>query len=249
MKRTVVAIMTMAAVVAASTCAFAASGLITGSRHDLSAAAEGGSKTTQICVFCHTPHNAAQPVPLWNRTNMPVAANFKLYTSSATLQMKSHINGFSADSISLFCMSCHDGGALAGTRIHNEPAGVAHGALIPDDRYASALFTGTGTAAATINSSSKANFGTNLQNSHPVNIPYDPSLDPAFNAKNGTKVGNNITLYYSSVGAAQAKVLAVECSSCHAVHGSASSVATVAMPKFIRSTMAGSKLCLACHIK
>ena len=38
---------------------------ITGTAHDLSGLGWG---TDQICVFCHTPHNALAPqlIPLWN---------------------------------------------------------------------------------------------------------------------------------------------------------------------------------------
>lgn len=249
MKRGAIIAFAATAIIGAASAAYAASATIVGSPHDLSAVADGGSKTTQVCVFCHTPHNAAQNVPLWNRSN-PAGAGFKLYTSSATLQMKSSVlTGFSSDSISLFCMGCHDGGALAGSRIHNEPAasGAANNGLIPDSRYASAAFDSDGAAGANL-PTNNANFGTNLTSSHPVNFPYNEGLDTAFNAKSGTKVGTNIPLFYASVGGGGAKVLAVECSSCHAVHG-ANGPGGNMMPKFIRSTMKGSALCVACHKK
>ena len=61
---------------------------IVGSIHDFSD--DGWSGTTEICVVCHTPHNAlteseanagsGQLGPLWNRT-LTAVTNYSLYTS------------------------------------------------------------------------------------------------------------------------------------------------------------------------
>src|SRR5690349_14810824 len=41
---------------------------------------------TEVCVFCHTPHNASPSVPLWNKAYDPATAGtYRLYTSSSTL--------------------------------------------------------------------------------------------------------------------------------------------------------------------
>ena len=57
--------------------------------------------TTQVCVFCHTPHHArTDTAPLWNKDNLAT------YTSYGPT-----LAGTSTDvsGSSLACLSCHDG--------------------------------------------------------------------------------------------------------------------------------------------
>ena len=234
MKRKILMTMAALAVAGAATYAAAAVG-IKGSKHDLSFAVPIANQTDQVCVFCHTPHNAVQPVPLWNRNASGNAAGtFKLYTSSQTLQgVQAAANGFSSDSISLFCMSCHDGSALGGAMIGAEPVGVAPGELIP--KY-------DGTPAKTDAITGNANFGTDLTKSHPVNLTYNSGTDTGL-------VPTNTPLRFPLYRANGVDGY-LECASCHAVHGKENTVNTGNnYPKFLRSTMAGSALCLGCHRK
>ena len=60
-----------------------------------------GPMTTQICVFCHTPHHArTDTAPLWNKDNL---ATYVAYGPT--------LAGTSTDvsGSSLACLSCHDG--------------------------------------------------------------------------------------------------------------------------------------------
>ncbi|MDH4229775.1 MAG: hypothetical protein OEW11_08550 [Nitrospirota bacterium] len=62
--------------------------------------------TTEICVFCHTPHggrtdNAA--APLWNRA-LPASAGYTLYSSP-----NFNATALQPQGVSLACLSCHDG--------------------------------------------------------------------------------------------------------------------------------------------
>jgi len=70
------------------------------------------AQTTEICVFCHTPHGgrpstATTAVPLWNRA-LPDGAGFTMYDSpnfdGKPSQTTDHPLG-----VSLACLSCHDG--------------------------------------------------------------------------------------------------------------------------------------------
>ncbi|HLP76861.1 MAG TPA: cytochrome c3 family protein [Candidatus Paceibacterota bacterium] len=74
---------------------------ITGSAHNFSGKGWGSS---EICIFCHTPHNAASPqlAPLWNHS--PTLANFTLYSSSTL-----HNTPGQPGNESKACLSCHDG--------------------------------------------------------------------------------------------------------------------------------------------
>lgn len=236
MKRRILMAMAAVAVVGAATYAAAAVG-IRGTKHDLSFAAPGANQTDQVCVFCHTPHNAVQPVPLWNRNaSANAAGSFMLYTSSQTLDGAQAATGFSSDSISLFCMSCHDGSALGGAMIGAEPVGVAAGELIPN-------YGGGPDKDTAI--SGNADFGTDLTKSHPVNLSYNDGSGAGQDAGLVAKGSLRFPLYK-----ANGVENYLECASCHAVHGQ-ENVHTAGdnYPKFLRSTMAGSALCLGCHIK
>jgi hypothetical protein len=74
----------------------------------------GANDTAEICVFCHTPHGAdtAAPAPLWNKRlgAAGVPAGGGTYTTYASLNTPS-LDGTVAPvgSISMACLSCHDG--------------------------------------------------------------------------------------------------------------------------------------------
>ena len=68
-----------------------------------------GGGTSEVCVFCHTPHGASKTnvgaAPLWNRL-MPVAGTYSMYDAP-------NFDNVSTDGepvgVSLACLSCHDG--------------------------------------------------------------------------------------------------------------------------------------------
>jgi predicted CXXCH cytochrome family protein len=118
--------------------------------HNLSATGPGALKatgTTDICVFCHTPHNAAPSRALWNRDLPPTT--YRLYQSSTLEAQIKQPTGASR-----LCLSCHDGTtALGALRVKPDGAGTALGPL-------------TG----------KASLGTDLSDDHPVSFVYDAAL-------------------------------------------------------------------------
>ena len=90
-----------------------ASAGIMGSKHDLSANNEVygnlfGEASTQVCVFCHTPHAANSTLtdgnpgqaPIWNR-KITDDTQFKLYTGGFSLPV-----GPTPSPISVACLSC-----------------------------------------------------------------------------------------------------------------------------------------------
>jgi predicted CXXCH cytochrome family protein len=121
---------------------------VVGSAHDLRTFV-GGSSNDEVCVFCHTPHNAlSQLVPLWNHATSTVS-NYTLYSSStldATLGQPA--------GVSKACLSCHDG-------------------TVAVDSYAGA--TGT----HTLQSGNPALLGTDLSNDHPISLTYNSALATA----------------------------------------------------------------------
>ena len=205
----------MLAVIATS----AMSGNIVGSKHDFSALA--GVPNQQICIACHTPHNAATlaGAPLWNHTLS--TATYTAYTSS-TMNAATGAPG----STSKLCLSCHDG-----TVAVNSFGGAS------------------GVAGSPITGS--ANLGTNLSDDHPIGIDYTPAVvtadgalwDPATKT---VTVGEGAKTKNGTINAIMLFSSKVECASCHDVHNTFTADAGA---KLVRVTTKSSQLCLTCHDK
>ena len=86
--------------------AAASGGNIRFSKHNLSVGGPGEIKAvseSQICIFCHTPHNARRDIPyLWNRRDQTVS--YIPYQSSTLFARVGQPTGASK-----LCLSCHDG--------------------------------------------------------------------------------------------------------------------------------------------
>jgi len=86
-------------------------------------AAGTGTPTTEVCVFCHTPHGAdknnAGSAPLWNR-HMPDSTGYTMYSAP-------NFDGVSAAAspvgVSLACLSCHDGSIAVDALINGPGSG------------------------------------------------------------------------------------------------------------------------------
>ncbi|MFZ2651919.1 MAG: hypothetical protein WA210_17620 [Burkholderiaceae bacterium] len=159
-----------------------ASAGIADTKHNLGSGAgpAGRNQTTgtaEICVFCHTPHGAdtSAPAPLWNKrlgvNGAPAGGG--TYTSYATLQTPSLDGTVAAvGSISVACLSCHDG-TQAMDNIINAPG--SGGYVLDGGGNDGRAFTWTG---ATVNAttgrleSGIALLGTDLSNDHPIGIQY-----------------------------------------------------------------------------
>ena len=134
------------------------------------------SDTAEVCVFCHTPHGADTnaPAPLWNKRlgAAGTPAGGGTYTTYASLQTPSLDGAVAAvGSISLACLSCHDG-TQAMDNIINAPG--SGGLLADGGGVDGRAFTWTGSTvnAAGRLSSGAALLGTDLSNDHPIGIQY-----------------------------------------------------------------------------
>ena len=137
-----------------------------GTSHDLSATSnEGqtgatlGAGTGEICAYCHTPHggDTSAPAPLWNR-NLASVNGFDgtRYSdlNTTTLQGEEAQVG----SISLACLSCHDGVQAMDTVINAPGRGPGN------TSGNNAVMTGADNTLAVI--------GTDLRDDHPVSIQF-----------------------------------------------------------------------------
>lgn len=119
---------------------------ITGTAHDLSARGWG---STQICVFCHTPHNATTGLsaPLWNHA--VTASTFQTYSNTVSPTFNGSTTITQPGGVSKLCLSCHDG-------------------TVAIDAFGSR--TGTTFMAGS------RNLGTDLRNDHPISFTFNAAL-------------------------------------------------------------------------
>ena len=198
-----------------------------GSKHDLSATnfyAPSDNASTEICVFCHTPHSSRTSDitgPLWNRG----------ITDTSVFVLYGGISGI-PNNPTLVCLSCHDGisargqaSAVASGYVHNAINGPGQGTSIA---YPNCFSCHSG---SDIYPDATWTVGPDLTDDHPVSISYESArlASPNFfelTPKNGLK------LYDGNV----------ECSSCHDPHETANTA-------FLRLSNSASALCTSCHIK
>jgi predicted CXXCH cytochrome family protein len=124
-------------------------------KHNLSVTGPGPVKAqteTEICVFCHTPHNANPAVPLWNHT-MSAGVSYQPYTSTTLNAAVGVPTGSSK-----LCLSCHDGTVAIGSTI--KPGSIAMGGV-----NSSGQLTGTSV------------IGADLRNDHPVSFAPAATAD------------------------------------------------------------------------
>ncbi len=243
---------------------------VVGSPHDLQPQT---TNTSETCVFCHTPHGSATSaaVPLWNKT-LPDPATYQRYSSLNT----STLSGTEAPvgSVSLACLSCHDGSQAVDTVLNTPGRGM--GANFPGGTQIDAANFGpmAGTPVPML--------GTDLRDDHPVSIQYggggllgtdaDGTANAAalgnqdFNAPekdtinsnpawwvdseatpNGTREKTDMILYTRTDNIAAGEPM-VECGSCHDPHNSSTFVANQSV-SFLRIDNVSSQICTTCHLK
>lgn len=196
-RNSVVSLIAIASLVLVSSSSFAARPMssIANSWHNLGAQnewtvtpsgnpiANHTNATAEICVFCHTPHGGdnTAAVPIWNRKlNDPTA--YKRYSSlgSSTFDATEAPVG----SVTIACLSCHDGGQAIDSVInapgsggYSNPASYGYGSM-PDlctmvGGIGCAPFTGGDTdGSGRLSTSVVQNLGTDLSNDHPVSMQY-----------------------------------------------------------------------------
>lgn len=271
---------------------------ISNTKHNLGGASNSNSFSTagaangEICVFCHTPHasDTSAPVPLWNKKLAGSSTTYNTYENLGGVGSPSIDGNFATDgptsssngkagkmgSVSLACLSCHDG-TQAMDNVLNAPG------------FGNYDSTGGGTAgrAFAITSSIRMNsagqmlngaatvamLGTDLTNDHPIGISYCgwKTVAPTDNSKtncgdqdfNAPRKGTgNLWWVDTTAGTAGTREKTdmalytrvaggvtgpfVECASCHDPHVEQKSTNEVA---FLRLTNVSSQVCLACHAK
>jgi len=283
MNKIVVAILVLMLSLAGVATVFAATGKVAYTVHNMSKTNPGGlsrfiqsGTEDQICIFCHTPHNARPAVPLWNKV-MPFQA-FNMYTSSVSLSPAAKAVAAPGPE-SLLCLSCHDGRTAINV-VHNsrnsanQPSGAERVISLDMLGYNDPLTPanpGEGLAAGVGISMGMMGFlgtygpnigkisgddyyGGNLMDDHPISFSYDAAQGDKPTQLNSRAVvgskSNNTIRFFGPTNR-------LECSSCHDPHvpygfdrmGGPTGVGDPELRPFLVMGNSGSALCFACHNK
>ncbi|MFC2114345.1 cytochrome c3 family protein, partial [Bacteroidota bacterium] len=125
---------------------------ITTTPHNLSAGSGfsiKASSESEICIFCHAPHNSRPVSPLWNRNDPGVT--YTVYKSSTLQSLPGQPDG-----ASILCLSCHDGTIALGN-IYSRASDINFGSI-------TTLPIG------------KNNLSTDLSDDHPISFIYNSAL-------------------------------------------------------------------------
>jgi predicted CXXCH cytochrome family protein len=224
---------------------------IINSAHNLSVSGPGAIRAAseqEVCIFCHTPHNASPVQPLWNRST-PVNA-YTVYSSSSLQAKPGQPTGSSK-----LCLSCHDGTIAVGSVLSREqPIAMAGGMTTLPPGH--------------------ANLGTDLSDDHPISFRYDtaltgqdPKIKPPSVLPKEVKLDKNSEMQCTSCHDAHnnefGKFLVMDnaqsqlCSSCHQIDNttiaahvacaSCHSMHTAPSGPMLLANVNGSETCLACH--
>jgi len=224
------------------------------------------SGTGEICVFCHTPHggDTSAIVPLWNRT-LSLSSLYTTYDQLGTSTLDGAVA--SVGSISIACLSCHDGTQAMDNVINQSGSGLVNSGFEAGSWTGEDVNT-DGTMANVIQM-----LGTDLTNDHPIGIQYGgggitssningSTDDPDFFLPDNVTTNGDIFWYVDANSSAtrdkEDVILftrpssdfnngagnepSVECASCHDPHGTNNET-------FLRVTSTGSRICLTCHDK
>lgn len=233
-------------------------------------AASNFSGTSEICVFCHTPHgaDASVAVPIWNRHVDPTG--FTTYDQLGSTSLDAAIEPIG--SVSIACLSCHDGTQAMDSLINEPGSGAENWAFRAGVWSGQAATVGGRLGPVTV----ITNLGKDLRDDHPISVqyagggysqanPHGPGRDPDFHQAETKIVGSDRFWWVNTraVGGSSdfeksdmklyTRVATrgvyvgepqpyVECASCHDPHVDYN-------PLFLRIDPVGSAVCLTCHNK
>lgn len=160
----------------------------------------------QICIFCHTPHNANPAHPLWNHEVTAVQTYHTYWSNTLQSYSSSDSQAWPVDGYSKLCLSCHDGTVAVGS---------------VSSRYDEILMV---IVPGVIDNSGKliggaGYLGTDLRGGHPISIIFDANLVskrnnavPKLSDLNWPIVDKDVKLYPTKGRQG------VQCTSCHDPH-------------------------------
>jgi hypothetical protein len=197
-------------------------GSVVDTLHNLSVSGPGeirAATETQVCKFCHVPHSAVVPEPLWGHRLSDAAA----YAVPDVRGGKAIRPAPQPDGSSRLCLSCHDGTVALGDmgRKGNVPM----------------------QGAQRLSPGRKGFIGTDLSGSHPISIAM-PETDPG--AEDGGDMGlRPLQALATDHDVRLDKEGRIQCTTCHDPHSDRNYVPGRVPHFWVKSTV--EDVCLACH--
>lgn len=205
--------------------ASAQTGNVASTVHNLSVSGPGEVRALnedEICKFCHIPHNAVVPVPLWGHA---------LSTAQYTVPQIRGAQGASVpagqpDGSSRLCLSCHDGTVALG-EVAREPAPIAMA------------------GASRLTPGRRGYLGTDLSGSHPVSfvVPDGSMLVSDGEEDMGLRP---LAVVQTDPDVRLDHLGKMQCTTCHDPHSDRYSQ-TDRVPRFWVKPTVG-EVCLTCHV-
>ncbi len=223
----------------------AGAGSVVRSKHDLSRPELYGGTgpgpiqasnigTTQVCVFCHTPHGSTSDAPLWNRSINTWDTYDRYYSDvmqALTYPQPEDPKTTAVHVKTRICLSCHDGTIALGNMVNLPYPFGSDVTMQGGVNYMPKTAVGY--------------IGLDLRDDHPVAIQYKSGFasgqDPELAATVG---GTRVWLYNTNLSKTNDGTIGayVECTSCHNAHDNQ-------YGNFLVDANDGSKICLNCHTK
>ncbi|MDH3254413.1 MAG: cytochrome c3 family protein [Acidobacteriota bacterium] len=198
---------------------------VVGTLHNLSISGPGEIRAvseTQVCKFCHVPHNAEVPAPLWGHALSSARYDLPELRASGTAQQTPQPDGSSR-----LCLSCHDGTIALGD-IAGEPVPVQM------------------TGASRLHPGNKGFIGTDLTGSHPVSFVV-PDGDRIRDMTAESDMGLNSLAAIEADPEVRLDIDGkMQCTTCHDPHADRFYVEG-RVPRFwVKSSV--DEVCLTCHV-
>lgn len=213
----------------------------------------------RTCIFCHAPHNAYKLspgnggpaagvgggdtaadafnyLPLWNHALPNPAPTYWMYQNGAGAPQsgpkasQAVINTMKPGSVSLLCLSCHDGSIAVNSYGNTAQPGASQSA-----------------GGKFINTQYQIGKDAYLGNHHPIGFDYDAvqAADPEIRDANVAMLTPTTLvrdhLFGNGVGGTNTTM---ECATCHSVHNTGNNGESL-----LWRSDANSQLCLTCHAK
>jgi hypothetical protein len=192
--------------------------------HNLSLSGPGEIRSTtetEVCKFCHIPHNAEVPDPLWGHA----LSDARYEVPEIRTGGKAAVPAPQPDGASRLCLSCHDGTVALGD-ITSEPRPVPM------------------SGAERLGPSHRGFIGTDLSGSHPVSFVMPESTEGTAFSDSDMALKPRSSLS-AEKGVTVDKEGKMQCTTCHDPH-SDQYYQEGRVPRFwVRPTV--DEVCLSCH--
>lgn len=236
---------------------FGADESVVNSRHNLTyintlsgSGSHGGASYNdygEVCVYCHTPHNASSntELPLWNRPPL-TSGSFEIYSSASMDAARSQPQG-----VSLACLSCHDGSIAVDSTINKGSSW--DGIAAPNHRALSEPTAANDKCGFCHNNTIASDHGSRLIGRNTPQLSDDHPISMVYNEAWAAIPGQ----FNDAANIAPLKLFngRVECPTCHDVHRPFqpfdydNGFNTVRRSYHLRVTNHSSNICQTCHIK